>query len=72
MMTSNRFQAESFQTPTKHGQRTHRELSTYPTVPATYPNREVRRLALRRRVDLMPTPWRIWVAQTFPGQSRSH
>lgn len=69
MTPSNRYQAEAFQTPTKNGQRTHRELSSYPTVPATYPNRAVRRLALRRRTDLMPTPWRIWVTQTFPSHA---
>lgn len=41
------------------GYRTVREASIYPVVPANYPNRQVRRLVARKRIDLLPTEWRI-------------
>ncbi|MFN3914752.1 MAG: hypothetical protein ACK4K3_07515 [Aquabacterium sp.] len=59
-MSSDR-QAVAIRFGTKKGTKTLREYSSYPVFPAAYPNRKIRRLYARDRVDLMPTEWRVFI-----------
>lgn len=69
MMSSNQYQAAAFLVSTaKGGKRTVRKFSHYPTVPAHHPNRAVRRLARKGRVDLMPTAWRTFFTNLNLGR----
>jgi hypothetical protein len=56
MFNRNQLQALASQVPTKNGCRTDRENSTYPTVPAAWPNRATRRAVKQGRMSRLSAP----------------
>lgn len=56
------FRATAAKVLTKNGSRTDREASTYPTVPAGWPNRATRRAAKQGREFRLSAAWKAVLA----------
>lgn len=62
MFKRQHLQATAYVVPTKNGSSTVRALSTYPTVPAVWPNRATRRAVKQNREHRLPAAWRGFLA----------